>query len=345
MTSTPSDQEILALKDSRVPVEQILALFGVRVRNHQTVYVISRALADVGLATVPDFAVCHQRDHVDVVASAAVVPEMDAEEEDEEDPLPSHVLPQRIQIGELEAARRGVTTVNLNGTVSQATYLMRTKGLAQIPVITGMAALHGVVTWSSLARMYETGKSPTLENAMQKDSLPVADARQEFFSCLPVVKEHGYLLVRGDDGCLSGLVTMADITERFEGTARPFFLVGEIESLLRRCLGAALDQEAIRAVQTNKKADQRSGLVTDLMFGDYLRLLDGTQSKPVMAANADANWAALGWTAMDRIQFVRHLERVKDIRNRIAHFDAKPLPAEMIQELVAFTKLLRDFAS
>ncbi len=180
---------------------------------------------------------------------------------------------------------------------------------------------------------------------MEKDSFPLADARQEFFTALPVIREHGYLLVRGDDGCLSGIVTAADVTERFEGAARPFFVVGEIESLLRRCLGAALDQDSIRAVQTNRRAERRTGQVSDLMFGDYLKLLDGEQNGTALAARADANWEALKWPNMPREQFVGRLKRVKDIRNRIAHFDEKPLPREMLEELTTFANLLRAFAS
>jgi hypothetical protein len=222
---------------------------------------------------------------------------------------------------------------------------MRTESFSQVPVTTGMAQIHGVITWGSVARMYEAGKPATLENAMEKDSLPVADARQELFAALPVIKEHGYLLVRGDDGCLSGIVTAADVTERFEGSARPFFIVGEIESLLRRCLGAALDQETIKSVQTNKKPEHRTGQVSDLMFGDYLRLLDGDQTKTSLAEAADANWEALKWPNMPREQFIGRLKRVKDIRNRIAHFDEKPLPQEMIDELTTFAKVLRAFVS
>ncbi|WP_327066320.1 CBS domain-containing protein [Kitasatospora sp. NBC_01302] len=345
MTAKPSQQDLLALKGTRIPVQRVLDLFGVRVRNHGTVHLISQALADVGLATLPDFAVCGQRDDVDIVALTTLVAAASPEDESEQEALPSHALPQRLHIGDLAPARNGVVGVGLGSTLTQATYLMRTTGHPQLPVTTGMATVHGVITWRSVAKMYETGKAPTLENAMQKDSLPIADARQEFFSCLPMIKEHGYLLVRGDDGCLSGIVTAADVTERFEGAARPFFLVGEIESLLRRCLGAALDEEAIRAVQTNRKVADRTGLISDLMFGDYIKLLDGTQTKQEMAANADTNWGTLGWPAMDRAQFVRHLERVKDIRNRIAHFDEKPLPDELLAELTTFTKLLRDFVS
>ncbi|MFG2905822.1 CBS domain-containing protein [Kitasatospora sp. NPDC048286] len=346
MPAKPSPQDLLSLKGQRIPVQHVLDLFGVRVRNHQSVHLISQSLADVGLATIPDFAVCHHRGDIDVVElTAIVVTETDPEADDAHEPLPSQALPQRLHIGDLACARNGVASVGLSASPAQATYLMRTHGYSQVPVTTGMATLHGVVTWHSVAKMYETGKTPTLENAMQKDSPPVADVRQEFFGCLPLIKEHGYVLVRGEDGCLSGIVTAEDVTDRFEGAARPFFLVGEIESLLRRGLGAALGQEAIKAVQTNKKVDERSGLITDLMFGDYIKLLDGAQTKQSLAANADVNWVTLGWTAMDRTQFVHHLKRVKDIRNRIAHFSEKPLPADMLAELTSFTKLLRDFVS
>ncbi|MFE3500926.1 CBS domain-containing protein [Kitasatospora sp. NPDC059160] len=346
MTTKPSPQDLLALKGTRVPVQHVLDLFGVRVRNHQSVHQISQTLADAGLATFPNFAVCGQRDEIDIVPlTAAPTATSEPTDAGDQESLPSSALPQRLHIGDLACARSGVSGVSLSDTLEQVTYLMRTKGHGQIPVTTGMAVLHGVITWRSVAKMYETGKATIVANAMEKDSLPVADARQEFFTCLPMIKEHGYLLVRGDDGCLSGLVTPADITDRFEGAARPFFLVGEIESLLRRCLGAALDPEAIKAVQTNKKADQRSGLVSDLMFGDYIKLLDGSQAKQEMAAKADLNWATLGWSAMDRTQFVQHLVRVKDIRNRIAHFDEKPLPEELISELTTFAKLLRDFVA
>ncbi|MFF8650549.1 CBS domain-containing protein [Streptomyces griseoluteus] len=347
MTTRPSEKDLAALKGSTVPVQGILDLFQVRVRDHRTVHLISQALADSGLTTLPDFAVCGLRSSVDVVPIASVPAqagpvESDAGDEADE-ALPS--LPQRLLLGDIPSAKRGVRGVTLGNSLAHATFLMRTESFSQVPVTTGMAQIHGVVTWGSVARMYEAGKAATLENAMEKDSLPVADARQELFAALPVVKEHGYLLVRGDDGCLSGIVTAADVTERFEGSARPFFIVGEIESLLRRCLGAALDEEAVKAVQTNKKPEHRTGQVSDLMFGDYLRLLDGDQAKQSLAQSADLNWEALKWPNMPREQFIGRLKRVKDIRNRIAHFDEKPLPKQMIEELTAFAALLRAFVS
>ncbi|MFD3969932.1 hypothetical protein [Streptomyces cyaneofuscatus] len=41
----------------------------------------------------------------------------------------------------------------------------------------------------------------------------------------------------------------------------------------------------------------------------------------------------------------RPFEAREDIRNRIARFDEKPLPTQMIEELTAFAALLRAFVS
>ncbi|MBT2386650.1 CBS domain-containing protein [Streptomyces sp. ISL-11] len=345
MNHRPSRQELLGFKGSELPLREFLDLFGERVRRPANVYSIGQAMSDAGLATLPDFATCGMGDKVQVVALVTAVPQARQSEVDapEGESLPSSALPRRLLIGDLPSARAGVRSVSVNSALSQVTYLMRHRGCDQVPVTTGMTTLHGVITWRSLALMYERGKEPTLENAMQQESLPVADGRQEFFACLPELIEQGYLLVRRDDASLSGIVTHAHVIDRFKSAAYPFFLLGEIESLLRRWLGTRLSEEAILAVQANKKAELRTGKVGDLMFGDYVCLVDGEQRKTSLAQRADLNWTALQCDSLDRVQFVRHLQKVQEIRNRIAHFDAEPLPPEAMEELTAFTALLRDY--
>jgi hypothetical protein len=191
--------------------------------------------------------------------------------------------------------------------------------------------------------MYGTGAEPVLANAIVEDP-PVAHAHDDFFSLLPLVCEHGYVLVRAHNGRISGIVTGADITQRFDATAWPFFVVGEIEFRLRRCLGAKIGEDAIRGVQRYGK----TGKIADLMFGEYVKLLDGDQrnkhGKRVesLCAAADQNWQALGWTGVNRVQFVHQLDRVRNIRNQIAHFDPEPLSTQRSEELRQFVGLLRQ---
>lgn len=340
----PTTAELIALKGAELALSELLALYEVRVRQTGIIREMNESLAAAGLTTLPDFSTCPTLARVRLVpvaATTSVAPEEDPAVP--ADPLPPGALPQRLLLGELPSAVVGLKCVPPGGELSQATYLMRYEGYNQIPVVSNMTELHGVVTWKSIALMYENGWDTTLGNAMQQESLPVFDSREDLFSCLPMLVDHGYVLVRGQDGRISGIVTYQEIVRRFQNTARPFFLLGEIESLLRRWLGARLDAEAVIAVQaTNRKPEQRTGKVEDLMFGDYVLLLDGTQRRTALAQRADANWVALGRPALDRGQFVHHLQRVQAIRNRIAHFDDDPLPPEDMRDLTSFARQLRD---
>ncbi|WP_405794732.1 CBS domain-containing protein [Streptomyces sp. NBC_01506] len=343
MSTMPSDEQLLELKGKKIPVTEFLAVFRTRVRNDQSVLLITQALKDVGLSTFPYFANCNARADVHIVALESVPAEEPGPQdgEGETDGLSPGALPQHsFRIGDIPAAHSGVDSVPSSAPVTQATYLMRTKNYSQVPVIDGRSTLCGVVTWSSVAKMYETGATPVLANAMVDDP-PIADARADFFSQLPIICEYGYLLVRDSSGRFTGIVTATDITERFDATAWPFFVVGEIEFRLRKCLGTALDPDAIRAVQPNSPSRQ-TGLITDLMFNGYVKLLDGHQQNPALCPKADQNWQALGWTGVDRVQFVHQLDRVREIRNMIAHFDPEPLSKKLSDELRQFVGLLRQ---
>ncbi|MGI5145123.1 CBS domain-containing protein [Plantactinospora sp. CA-294935] len=338
ITQPPTPQQMSALKGKKLPVSELLAMFGVRVRNHQTVPVIVDALRQVGLGTVPSFTTCNLGANVFVVAAEqADATEADAEEEDFQ---PGTLPQQSFKIKDVPSARAGVDSVPSTAPLHHAIHMMRQKNYSQLPVIDGTSHLKGVITWSSVAACYEQGKAPSLGTTMLTDDLPVAEVHQALFSHLAAVAEHGYVLVRSNSGAIEGIITGADITGRFHTLAQPFFLLGEIEFRLRCCLGPKLNGEPVRAIQPKYRA---TGEISDLMFGDYLKLLDGDQPKKELRANADKNWATLGWTTVNRAQFVYQLDQVRRIRNRIAHFDDTPLTPQQIDELMQFSGLLKQF--
>jgi hypothetical protein len=331
----PSRQELLALKGQTLRVPQLLAMFGERVRNYQTVPLIQDALQEVGLDTHPSFTTCGlTTDMLVVTQNAAPVTEGETEEEVQPGTLPQ----QSFKIGDILSARTGVVSVKSSALLSTATHTMRQMNYSQLPVIDGLADLKGVITWSSIAARYEKSETPTLANSMIRDSIPVAEVHHELFTRLPELREYGYLLVRENSGNFAGIITGADITGRFHTLALPFFLVGEIEFRLRRCLGPKLTGDPVRAL----KGSNHSGDFSKLMFGEYVRMLDGDQSNERQRLDADNNWKALGWAGLDRAQFVAHLNRVRVIRNQIAHFDEQPLSARQIDELSEFSGLLKQ---
>ncbi|MFH9583550.1 CBS domain-containing protein [Streptomyces luteogriseus] len=342
---TPSDEELLALKGQRIPLVDLLALFNTRFRNDQAILHIERILKDVSLSTVPYFATCGSQSEVLIVARESAVGEPAGEDDEDEAGLLPGAMPQHpLRIGDLPCAHAGVASVTAAEALTQATYIMHTHNYSQVPVLEGQYKVVGVVTWRSVTKVYAMGEEAALANAIVEDP-PVVHAYDDFFSVLPAICQHGYVLVRASSGQISGIVTAADITQRFDVTAWPFFVVGEIEFRLRKCLGAKLGEEAIRGVQRN---DQKTGKIADLMFGQYVMLLDGDQRnkqgqrKEALCAAADQNWQTLGWTGVNRVQFVRQLDRVRDIRNHIAHFDPEPLTPQRSEELRQFVGLLRQ---
>ncbi|MFI9462624.1 CBS domain-containing protein [Streptomyces xiamenensis] len=349
----PSEQQLLDLKGSYIAVHELLALFGARVRNDHTVLTITQALTGVGLSTVPNFDSCSSTTDVLIVAHETISdPEPEDEDTETQELSPGALPHQSFQVGDIPAARGGVESVLPTASVNRAAYLMSMKNYSQLPVLEGRSKLHGVITWKSVATMYGTGVDPTLASAMVNDP-PQVPSSQDFFATLPMISEYGYVLVRENDGQVTGIVTAADITDRFDATAWPFFVVGEIEYRLRKCLGGKISPDAIRAVQKSGPG-KVTGQITDLMFGGYVLLFRGDQKKAPDAqpskkmaelyAQADQNWQDLGWNVVDRVQFVHQLGRVRDIRNRIAHFDPEPLPPRLCDELRQFVSLLRQLS-
>ncbi|MFF0035222.1 CBS domain-containing protein [Streptomyces mirabilis] len=350
MLRTPSEEELLALKGQRMPLLELLTCFNTRVRNPQVNLHIEQLLKDAGLATLPYFATCSSQSEIHIVARETTVAEqptdagVDEEQEDESGLLPGALPQQSFRIGDLPCAHAGVDSITSASNLTEATYIMYTKNYSQIPVLEDQYTVVGVVTWRSVAKMYGTGVDPVLGNAIVEDP-PIVHARDDFFAMLSTICEHGYVLVRAHNGRISGIVTATDITQRFDATAWPFFVVGEIELRLRKCLGAKMSEDAIRGVQRN---DKKTGKIADLTFGQYVMLLDGDQRNKhgqrleAMCSAADQNWLALGWTGVNQVQFVHQLNRVRNIRNQIAHFDSEPLSQQRSEELRQFVGLLRQ---
>ncbi|MET7767443.1 CBS domain-containing protein [Nocardia sp. NPDC005366] len=337
MSQSPNLEDVKKLKDSDITVSDLLAFFGFRYRNFESVPAIDAALEALGLTTEPPFATCGRGATVKVIDihEAPVSPPTDIEETEGLEP---GTLPQRpFLVSDLPSATAGLTQISSDSTLQNALHLMQTEGYSQIPVIDGPSSLRGIITWKSVATMYlRPGAGHTLIDAMA--TAETVDLHRDLFRELSRLCDHGYLLVRDDDGKLTGIITPTDITDRFHETALPFFLVGEIEIQLRSCLGA-LHPDAIRGVQSK---NNKTGDIGDLMFGDYLKLLRPDSQNPSFDAAAEANWKALGWLGVDRARFIDHLTKVKNIRNGIAHFDTKPPSATDLDVLRKFSALLKQ---
>ncbi|WP_406422758.1 CBS domain-containing protein [Streptomyces sp. NBC_00873] len=329
---TPADATVKGLEGVALPIRGLLSLWGFRIRDHASVPQIRLDLTNAGLSTVPDFAVGSLDDEVAVVpitherdgGVGADNGEGGTEQEPADAPEEAvGMFPQTaMRVHDLPCAHR-VTSITPDELLSVAMGRMVERGYSQLPVIDTSGTLHGVVTWASIAHMHATGRKTCLASAISSE-YEIVNASAHLLPVLPTIRAHEFVLVRTADGRVSGIVTSADLAGEFGTVARPFFTLGEIERRLRRCLGRVYDDADVQKVHKKKTS------VDEMMFGEYIRLLDNEE-----------RWDKLGWPLVDRGHFIGLLGRVKDVRNTVMHFNAPSLRAEQLDLLDSFVSMLR----
>ena len=106
-------------------------------------------------------------------------------------------------------------------------------------------------------------------------------------------------------------------------------LLGEIENHIRRILGNKLTVQELASARDTVDSDREVNRVADLTYGEYIRFLE----KP-------EHWEKLN-LPIDRKTFIRQLDRVRNIRNDVMHFDPDGIPTEDLERLRNFVKFLQ----
>ncbi|MDL1862841.1 CBS domain-containing protein [Betaproteobacteria bacterium PRO7] len=209
---------------------------------------------------------------------------------------------------------------------------MMTNDFSQLPVMTGPRDVKGVVSWKTIGMRLALKKSiATAKDCM--DDARILSAAEPLFSAISVVAANDYVLVQAPDKTICGIVTASDLNEQFHLLAEPFLLVGEIENGVRRLLHGKFTQAELGAAKAPGDDGRQIDTPADLTFGEYIRLVESEQ-----------NWKKLK-VEIDRVTFVAHLNRVRDIRNDVMHFDPDGLEKDdlkFLREFAQFLKRLRD---
>jgi hypothetical protein len=200
---------------------------------------------------------------------------------------------------------------------------MIAKDYSQLAVLTGPRDLKGAVSWRTIARARLYKSEITLADAI--DPHPkVVYADEELLSQIDTIYGADFVFVRGEDDCVCGIVTTADLTSQFRDLTTPFFQLGEIEGRLRRCINRVFTPEELR--EATRQPKLRSA--EDMTFGQYFYLLKD-----------EANWQRMHWH-VDRAMFVDYLDAARKIRNRVMHFGVQLDDSDKSQ-LVSFLQFMR----
>jgi CBS domain-containing protein len=209
------------------------------------------------------------------------------------------------RVSGLAAANRKPASVKPESLLQEATTIMQMNGYSRLPVMRNERDVAGIVTWQSIGTRLALGRECThVRQCMEP--IEVIPETTRLFDAIRVVSRHGYVLVRGADRTITGMVTETDLTHQLGQFAGPFLFVGEIEGHLRNLIHGKFTPEELQAVSVGDKPVEGS---SDLTFGGFCRLLE----------NPD-NWERLN-LGVDRAEFAKRLNAVREMRNDLMHFN------------------------
>jgi predicted transcriptional regulator len=200
---------------------------------------------------------------------------------------------------------------------------------SQLPVMQGVRDVKGIITWETIGKKQFQNDSCQFVRDCMEVTFPEVSSDSSIFAAIDLIVKRGYTLVRQSDKTVSGIVTTSDLSLQFRQLAEPFLLVGEIENQIRRLIDGKYSTDQLRLAIDPDNAREVSG-AADLTFGEYLRLLE----KP-------ERWEALS-VPIDRKIFIQYLDKIREIRNDVMHFDPDPFEKDELEMLRSFADFMRD---
>lgn len=90
--------------------------------------------------------------------------------------------------------------------------------------------------------------------------------------------------------------------------------------------------EELEAAKDPNDQDRQIQHVSDLSFGEYIRLIENEDRWAKLKLNFDRKW------------FVKQLQRIRSVRNDVMHFDPDGIAEDDIEALRTFAGTLQELA-
>ena len=154
----------------------------------------------MNLRVVPDFEFQY--------ADSKILVELDHEV----DGTPSSVQPSdpTYRVGTLEAANNRPLSIKPDAALAEAATIMELHDFSQLPIMENELTVKGIVSWKLIGAHLSFGREcERVHDCMETAKELTIDA--PLFDAIQVVTEHGYVLVRGADKTITGIVTATDL--------------------------------------------------------------------------------------------------------------------------------------
>src|SRR5690554_884790 len=235
---------------------------------------------------------------------------------------------QRISI--LPSANKPPVKVNRDAPLTEAITLMMMHNFSQLPVMSNPRSIAGFITWETIGYGITNGNESKDVKDYLDNNITILDLDTPLLEAIKTVIAKDFVLVQKRDKTLSGIVTIADISTQFLVLTEPFLILEQIENLIRVLLDEKFLVDDLTTFCTENELDKKIEYIDDLTFGQYIRLIE----KP-------ENWDKLN-LRIERGPFIKQLDKIREIRNDIMHFDPEGITNEQKIALINMANFLTE---
>lgn len=233
---------------------------------------------------------------------------------------------QRIKL--LPSSNNEPISITRDAKLKEAITLMMLNNYSQLPVMNGVRNVIGYVGWDTIGCALSNGINSEDVKDYVKTEITILNYDTPILEAISVVIDKEFVLVSKNDKTISGIVTIADISNQFLLVTEPFLLLEQIENHIRQLLDKKFLIEELKTFCRNDEKDIE--FIDDLSFGDYIFILSNPE-----------NWDKLN-LKIERSYFIKHLDKIRIIRNDVMHFDPEGITKEQKNDLNKMAKFLME---
>ncbi len=225
-----------------IKLRTLLGWFGAKRRGANVCAEIRRALKKVDLVTEPDFTTVNIEGNVKFLPAIKSLPRGISKPPSANLPTQSTVAEtdaEIMMIAEIEhadpSARVGTVfelrkpvSVTKNDTLLHAVTIMANRDFSQLPVMNGDRHVDGIISWKTIGDAVHVHKKPCdlVKDCLEKDGFDFVNSDCPLPKALRTLAGNDLVLVKDKTKRIVGIVTHADIADKYHELAEPFLLIG-----------------------------------------------------------------------------------------------------------------------
>ena len=303
-------------KEFEITPRELLNFFGCEKRTSGNIAYINRFLNENQLETTPNFV----NGWID--GNIFLKHKKKATTKNDVDPI------QRIKL--LPSSNKEPISINRDSTLKEAITLMMMHSYSQLPVLNSPRNVIGYVSWETIGYAIANGcDSKEIKDYINPD-VALLSYETPLLEAISIIINKEFVLVYKSDKTITGIVTIADVSEQFLSVTEPFILLEQIENHIRQILNKKFLVSDLKEFCKTGEVERDIEFIDDLNFGDYIHIV----GKP-------ENWDKLN-LAIERSHFIKQLDKIRQIRNDVMHFDPEGITQEQREDLIKMAKFLME---